>query len=170
MAITSISEGAASSTLDRISSWLGDEAESLLSYTCKGIPKERLMVPGPDHVDQAWGASDRKPQVLVNLQRLYGSGRLAGTGYLSILPVDQGVEHSAAASFVPNPDYFDPDNIVRFAIAAECNAVASTMGVLGAVARKYAHKIPFIAKINHNEMLSYPNTYEQILFGQVEQA
>jgi class I fructose-bisphosphate aldolase len=158
------------STIDRIAEWLGADADAMLGYTCKGIPKERLMLPGPDHVDRAFGASDRKPGVLVNLERLYSHGRLGGTGYLSILPVDQGVEHSAAASFVPNPDYFDPENIIRLAIAAECNAVASTVGVLGAVARRYAHKIPFIAKLNHNELLSYPNSFEQILFGQVEQA
>jgi class I fructose-bisphosphate aldolase len=163
-------DSAAGSSIDRITTLLGAEADSLLGYTCKGITKDRLMLPGPDHVDRAFGASDRKPQVLVNLQRLYGHGRLANTGYLSILPVDQGVEHSAAASFAPNPDYFDPENIIRLAIEAGCNAVASTMGVLGSVSRRYAHKIPFIAKINHNEMLSYPNTYEQILFGQVEQA
>jgi fructose-bisphosphate aldolase, class I len=165
-----ILQSAPGSTIDHITGWLGDEAEAMLGYTCKGITRDRLMLPGPDHVDQAFGASDRKPQVLVNLQRLYGHGRLAGTGYLSILPVDQGVEHSAAASFAPNPDYFDPENIIRLAIEAGCNAVASTMGVLGSVARRYAHKIPFIAKLNHNEMLSYPNTFEQILFGQVEQA
>jgi class I fructose-bisphosphate aldolase len=163
-------EGAAGSGIDRIRGWLGDEAESLLGYTCSGIPRERLMVPGPDHVTQAFGASDRKPPVLCNLERLYGHGRLGGTGYLSILPVDQGVEHSAAASFAPNPDYFDPENIIRLAIESGCNAVASTMGVLGSVARRYAHKIPFIAKINHNELLSYPNSFEQILFGNVEQA
>ncbi len=165
-----IMERTGSGTLDRIVELLGDEAESLLSFTCKGIPKEQLMLPGPDHVSQAWGSSDRKPGVMVNLQRLYGTGRLANTGYLSILPVDQGVEHSAAASFAPNPAYFDPENIVRLAIEAECNAVASTMGVLGSIARKYAHRIPFIAKINHNEMLTYPNQFQQILFGQVEQA
>lgn len=165
-----ITERASGATIDRIGAWLGDEAESLLGFTSKGIGKERLMLPGPDHVDQAFGASDRKPAVLVNLQRLYGHGRLAHTGYLSILPVDQGVEHSAAASFAPNPDYFDPENIVRLAIEAGCNAVASTVGVLGSVARRYAHKLPFIAKINHNEMLTYPNSFEQILFGNVEQA
>jgi class I fructose-bisphosphate aldolase len=156
--------------IDQIVGWLGDEAESLLGYSCKGIPKERLMLPGPDHVDRAWGASDRKPAVLVNLQRLHATGRLAHTGYLSILPVDQGVEHSAASSFAPNPDYFEPENIIRLALESGCNAVASTVGVLGAVARRYAHKIPFIAKLNHNELLSYPNSYEQILFGNVEQA
>ena len=136
----------------------------------KGIPKERLLLPSSDHVDKAWGSSDRSAPVLVNLQRLYGTGRLANTGYLSILPVDQGVEHSAAASFAPNLDFFAPENIVELAIEAECNAVASTIGVLGAVARKYAHKIPFIAKINHNELLTYPNKFDQILFGSVEQA
>jgi class I fructose-bisphosphate aldolase len=165
-----IMERTGSSTLDRIVGLLGDEADSLLSFTCKGIPKDQIMVPGPDHVDRAWGSSDRKPQVLVNLQRLYGSGRLANTGYLSILPVDQGVEHSAAASFAPNPIYLEPENIVRLAVEAGCNAVASTMGVLGSVARKWAHKIPFIAKVNHNELLTYPNKFQQILFGQVEQA
>jgi class I fructose-bisphosphate aldolase len=159
-----------SGTLDRIAGWLGGEAESLLSYTCKGISKDQLMLPGPDHVDRAWGASDRKAPVLVNLQRLYGTGRLGNTGYMSILPVDQGVEHSAAASFAPNLDYMAPEKIVEFALEAECNAVASTVGVLGAVARKYAHRIPFIAKINHNELLTYPNKFSQILFGSVQQA
>jgi fructose-bisphosphate aldolase, class I len=163
-------ERVGSSTLNRIVEHLGEEADSLLSYTCKGIPKERLTLPGPDHIDRAWGQSDRKPQVLVNLQRLHGSGRLAHTGYLSVLPVDQGVEHSGAASFAPNPDYFDPENIVKLAIEAGCNAVASTVGVLGQVARKYVHKIPFIVKINHNELMTYPNKFAQILFGQVEQA
>ena len=158
------------SALDRIVELLGDEADNLLSYTCKGITKDQLMLPGPDHVDRAWANSDRKPGVLVNLQRLYGSGRLAHTGYLSILPVDQGVEHSGAASFAPNPIYFEPENIVRLAVEAGCNAVASTVGVLGSVARKWAHKIPFIVKINHNELLTYPNQFQQILFAQVEQA
>jgi class I fructose-bisphosphate aldolase len=160
----------AGSAIEKIQGWLGEEAESLLSYTCKGISKEHLMVPSSDHVSEAWGASDRKPAVLVNLERLYGTGRLARTGYLSILPVDQGIEHSAAASFAPNPAYFDPENIVKLAIEGGCNAVASTLGVLGAVARRYAHKIPFIVKINHNELLTYPNKFEQILFAQVEQA
>jgi class I fructose-bisphosphate aldolase len=163
-------ERVAGSSIDRITESLGSEAEGLLSYTCKGMPKEQLMLPGPDHVERAWGSSDRKPGVLVNLQRLYGTGRLANTGYLSILPVDQGIEHSGAASFAPNPEFFDPENIVRLAIEGGCNAVASTMGVLGALSRKYAHKIPFIAKINHNELLTYPNQFSQILFGQVEQA
>jgi class I fructose-bisphosphate aldolase len=157
-------------SLDRIADLLGDEADSLLSYTCRGIPKERLTLPSPDHVRRSWGDSDRKPTVLVNLQRIYGTGRLAGTGYLSILPVDQGVEHSGAASFAPNLEYFDPENIVRLAVESQCNAVASTVAVLGAVARKYAHKIPFIAKLNHNELLTYPNGHQQILFAQVKQA
>ena len=156
--------------IDRIVQLLGEESENLLSFTCKGITKEHLTLPGPDHTDRAWGLSDRKPGVLVNLERLHGHGRLAGTGYLSILPVDQGIEHSAAASFAPNPIYMDPENIIKLAIEGNCNAVASTVGALGSVARKYAHKIPFIAKINHNEMLTYPNSYEQILFGSVEQA
>ena len=158
------------STIERIEEILGKEAESLLSYTCKGVPKDQLILPGPDHVDRAWASSDRKACVLVNLQRLYDHGRLASTGFLSILPVDQGVEHSGAASFAPNPIYFAPEKIVELAIEAGCNAVASTVGVLGAVARKYAHKIPFIAKINHNELLTVPSKYEQILFGSVEQA
>jgi fructose-bisphosphate aldolase, class I len=165
-----VAERVATRPIDRIAALLGDEADSLLSFTCKGIPREQIMVPGADHVDRAWSTSDRKPGVMVNLQRLFGTGRLANTGYLSILPVDQGIEHSAAASFAPNPAYFDPENIVKLAIEAGCNAVASTMGVLGSVARKYAHKIPFIAKINHNELLTYPNQFQQILFGQVEQA
>jgi fructose-bisphosphate aldolase, class I len=157
-------------TIDRIVSLLGDEADNLLNFTCKGIPKEQITLPSPEHVEKVWSQSDRKPQVLVNLQRLYGTGRLANTGYLSILPVDQGIEHSAAASFAPAPAYFDPENIVRLALESQCNAVASTMGVLGILARKYAHRIPFIAKINHNELMTYPNKFEQILFGQVEQA
>ena len=157
-------------TIDGIVGHLGADADDLLSFTCKGIPKEMLTLPGPDYIDRAFSLSDRKTQVLVNLGRLYGSGRLANTGYLSILPVDQGIEHSAAASFAPNPIYMEPENIVKLAIEGGCNAVASTVGVLGAVARKYAHKIPFIAKINHNELLTYPNKAEQILFGSVEQA
>jgi len=168
--MATLTERIGSSSLDRIVGFLGDDADGLLSYVCKGIRKEQLVLPGPDHTDRAWGLSDRKPQVLVNLQRLHGTGRLANTGYLSILPVDQGVEHSGAASFAPNPEYFDPENIVRLAIEGGCNAVASTLGVLGSVARKYAHKIPFIVKINHNELLTYPNKFQQILFGQVEQA
>jgi len=156
--------------IDRITELLGDEAEGLLTHTCKGIPKASLHLPGADHIDRCFGVSDRKPTVLVNLARLYNSGRLAGSGYLSILPVDQGIEHSAAASFAPNPEYFDPENIVRLAIEGGCNGVASTLGVLGSISRKYAHKIPFVVKINHNEMLTYPNRYKQVLFAQVEQA
>jgi class I fructose-bisphosphate aldolase len=159
-----------STTIDNVAEMLGDEAESLLTHTCVGVPKETLQLPGSDHIDRVFGTSDRKPTVLVNLNRLYDHGRLAGTGYLSILPVDQGIEHSAAASFAPNPAYFDPENIVRLAIDGGCNAVASTLGVLGLMSRKYAHRIPFVVKINHNELLTYPNRYKQILFAQVEQA
>lgn len=149
---------------------LGDEADSLLQHQCSGINREALQVPGPDFVDRVLVASDRNPRVLASVQRLFSAGRLGGSGYLSILPVDQGIEHSAGASFAPNPDYFDPENIVRLAIEGGCNAVASTFGVLGMVARKYAHKIPFIVKLNHNELISYPNSYDQIMFGQVGQA
>lgn len=149
---------------------LGADADSLLHHTCVGVPKESIHLPGPDFVDRIWKDSDRNPRVLVNMQRIYGHGRLAHTGYMSILPVDQGIEHSAGASFAPNPIYFDPENIVKLAIEGGCNAVASTLGVLGSVARKYAHHIPFIVKINHNELLTYPNKYEQILFGSVDQA
>ncbi len=156
--------------IKKIQSLLGAEADDLLSYKCTGFPKESLHLPGPDFIDRVWVGSDRPPGVLRSLAALFGHGRLAGTGYLSILPVDQGVEHSAAASFAPNPIYFDPENIVKLAIEGGCNAVASTLGVLGAVSRKYAHKIPFIVKINHNEMLSYPNFYDQTLFADVEQA
>ncbi len=147
---------------------LGNEAESLLKHQPK-ISRERLHLPGPDFVDRVWLGSDRSPSVLRNLQLLLNGGRLGGTGYLSILPVDQGIEHSAGASFAPNPDYFDPENIVKLAIAGGCNAVASTLGVLGACSRKYAHKVPFILKINHNEFLSYPNSYDQIQFASVKQ-
>ncbi len=149
---------------------LGPQARTLLDFNRPRIPRERLHLPGPDFIDRVWAGSDRSPRVLVNLQRLFQHGRLAGTGYLSILPVDQGVEHSAGASFAPNPDYFDPENILRLALEGGCNAVASSFGVLGAVARRYAHKIPFIVKINHNELLSYPNRYDQILFGTVREA
>ncbi len=149
---------------------LGDEAQSLLEHRCETIPKDMLHLPGPDFVDRIFTPTDRKPAVLVNLQRLFGHGRLGGTGYLSILPVDQGVEHSAAASFAPNPIYFDPEKIVELAIEGGCNGVASTLGVLGSVARKYAHKIPFVVKINHNELLTYPAKYDQILFASVQQA
>ena len=160
----------AATAIDRIAEHLGDEAEKLLSFTCQGVRKEHLQLPGPDHIDRCFVAGDRKPGVLVNLHRLHYTGRLAGTGYLSILPVDQGIEHSAAASFAPNPEYMDPENIVRLAIEGGCNGVASTLGVLGSVARKYAHKIPFIVKLNHNELLTFPNQFSQILFAQVEQA
>ncbi len=148
---------------------LGDEAKDLLEYKAK-FPKEKLHLPGPDFVDRVLYHTDRPPAVLRNLQMVFNHGRLAGTGYLSILPVDQGIEHSAGSAFAPNPDYFDPENIVKLAIEGGCNAVTSTLGVLGAVARKYAHKIPFILKINHNELLTYPNKYDQILFASVEQA
>jgi class I fructose-bisphosphate aldolase len=149
---------------------LGDEAEQLLTHTSKGIPKEDLVLPGPDFVDRVVVGTDRSPQVLRNLTQLFGSGRLAGTGYVSILPVDQGIEHSAAASFAPNPRYFDPLNIVELALEGGCNAVASTFGVLAAASRRYAHRIPFIVKLNHNELLTYPNQFDQIMFGSVDQA
>lgn len=152
-----------------IESILGEEAEDLLTYKAK-VHSDLLHLPGSDFVDRVWLDSDRNPQVIRSIQTLYSSGRLAYTGYLSILPVDQGIEHSAGASFAPNPIYFDPENIVRLAIAGGCNAVATTLGVLGAVSRKYAHKIPFIAKINHNELLTFPNQFDQIMFGDVEQA
>ncbi|BAY27723.1 fructose-bisphosphate aldolase [Calothrix sp. NIES-2100] len=152
-----------------IESFLGKEAEDLLTYKAK-VSQDLLHLPGPDFIDRVWLNSDRNPQVLRNLQQLYSTGRLANTGYLSILPVDQGIEHSAGASFAPNPIYFDPENIVRLAIAGGCNAVATTLGVLGSVARKYAHKIPFIVKLNHNELLTFPNQFDQILFADVEQA
>jgi len=152
-----------------IADWLGPEAEDLLTYKAK-VSQQLLHLPGADFVDRVFLQSDRNPQVLRNLQQLYSTGRLANTGYISILPVDQGIEHSAAASFAPNPIYFDSENIIRLAIAAGCNAVATTLGVLGSVSRKYAHKIPFILKINHNELLTYPNQHDQILFASVEQA
>jgi class I fructose-bisphosphate aldolase len=154
----------------KIQSSLGDQAESLLSHTCKTVDKSQLHLPGPDFVDRVWMPTDRPVTVLRNLQALFDHGRLGGTGYLSILPVDQGIEHSAGASFAPNPIYFDPASIVELAIEGGCNAVASTLGVLGAVARKYAHKIPFILKFNHNELLSYPNKHDQIFFASIEQA
>jgi class I fructose-bisphosphate aldolase len=149
---------------------LGDEAEDLLTHESQTIPKEKLHLPSPTYVDDMLGGSDRNPRVLRSLQTLLDNGRLGGTGYLSILPVDQGVEHSGGASFAPNPDYFDPEKIVELAIEGGCNGVASTFGVLGSVARKYAHKIPFIVKINHNELMTYPNEYNQIMFGSVERA
>lgn len=154
----------------RIADILGDEADSLLNHRSSAIPKDTLHLPGSDFVDRVWAASDRSPRVLRSMQSLYGHGRLGGTGYVSILPVDQGIEHSAGASFAPNPVYFDPENIVRLAMEGGCNGVASTYGVLGAVARKYAHRIPFILKFNHNELLSYPNQYDQIPFAQVQHA
>lgn len=152
-----------------IESWLGKEAKDLLTYKAK-VSRELLHLPGADFLDRVFIQSDRSPQVLRSLQQLYSSGRLANTGYLSILPVDQGIEHSAAASFAPNPIYFDSENILRLAIAAGCNAVATTLGVLGSVSRKYAHKIPFILKLNHNELLTFPNQFDQIMFASVEQA
>jgi len=153
-----------------IKNYLGAEADSLLNHTCKTVSKDLLHLPGPDFVDRIHLGSDRNPRVLANLQRLYGTGRLANTGYLSILPVDQGIEHSAGASFAKNPLYFDPENIVKLAIEGGCNAVASTFGVLGSVARKYAHRIPFLVKINHNELLTYPNQHKEILFGTIDEA
>jgi class I fructose-bisphosphate aldolase len=156
--------------IDKIAELLGNDADTLLHHTCKTIPKERLYLPGPDSVSEVFGQSDRPPQVLCSLEQIHNHGRLAGTGYVSILPIDQGIEHSAGASFAKNPDYFDPANIVELAIEGGCNAVASTFGVLGAVARKYAHKIPFIVKINHNELLTYPNKFDQVMFGTVKEA
>jgi class I fructose-bisphosphate aldolase len=157
-------------TLKTIEEHLGQGGKSLLDHRCKGIPKEDLHLPGPDFVDRVWAASDRPNPVLRSLEQLFSHGRLAGTGYMSILPVDQGIEHSAGASFAKNPTYFDPEGIVKLAIEGGCNAVASTLGVLGAVSRKYAHKIPFLVKINHNEFLTYPNKFDQIMFASVKQA
>jgi class I fructose-bisphosphate aldolase len=157
-------------SIDRIEELLGQEAESLLAHKCRGISREQLQVPSPTHLDDVFGISDRKPRVLGSLARIRDHGRLAGTGYLSILPVDQGIEHSGAASFAPNPAYFDPENIVKLAVEGGCNAVASTLGVLGVVSRRYAHRIPFVVKLNHNEMLTYPNDYRQTLYAQVEQS
>ena len=154
----------------KVETYLGAKAESLLGFKSPKIAKERLHLPGPDFVDRIYAASDRNIRVLTNLQRMFGHGRLGRTGYLSILPVDQGIEHSAGASFAKNPDYFDAANIVKLAVEGNCNAVASTFGVLGAVARKYAHKIPFIVKLNHNELLTYPNKADQIFFGTVKEA
>lgn len=154
----------------KIQEILGADAEGLLGHVSKTISKDTLHLPGGDFVDRVVSQSDRTPAVLRSMQTLFGGGRLAGTGYVSILPVDQGIEHSAGASFAPNPQYFDPENIVRLAMEGGCNAVASTYGVLGSVARKYAHKIPFIVKINHNELLTYPNAFDQVMFGTIEQA
>ena len=160
----------ATATLSTVEQYLGAKADSLLSFKSPKISKERLHLPGPDFIDRIYALSDRNLRVLNNLHRLFNTGRLAGTGYMSILPVDQGIEHSAAASFAKNPDYFDGENIVKLAVEGGCNAVASTFGVLGSVARKYAHRIPFIVKINHNELLTYPNQANQILFGTVQEA
>lgn len=156
--------------LASIETLLGKEAESLLGHQCTTIPRDLLQLPGADFVDRVVAVSDRSPVVMRNLQAMYGHGRLAGTGYLSLLPVDQGIEHSAGASFAPNPLYFDPENIVRLAIEGGCNAVASTLGVLGAVSRRYAHRIPFLVKLNHNELLTYPPVYDQTPFASVQQA
>jgi fructose-bisphosphate aldolase, class I len=160
----------ATATLSTVEQYLGAKAESLLGFKNPKISKDRLHLPGPDFIDRIYASSDRNIRVLNNLHRLFFNGRLSGTGYMSILPVDQGIEHSAGASFAKNPDYFDGENIVKLAIEGSCNAVASTFGVLGSVARKYAHKIPFIVKINHNELLTYPNQFNQILFGTVQEA
>ncbi|MFC2133403.1 class I fructose-bisphosphate aldolase [Bacteroidota bacterium] len=155
--------------IKKIKEYLGKEADELLNYKAK-FPKDQLQLPGPDFVDRVFAQTDRTPNTLRNLQSIYNTGRLAGTGYLSILPVDQGIEHSGGASFAPNPIYFDPEKIVELAIEGGCNACASTLGVLGMVSRKYAHKIPFIVKLNHNELLTYPNTFDQIMFADVDQA
>jgi len=160
----------ATTSIDKIAELLGDQADSLLNHVSTTIPKESLTLPSPAYIDQTYATSDRPPQVLRSLQQMLDHGRLAGTGYLSILPVDQGIEHSAGASFAPNPEYFDPLKIVELAIEGGCNAVASTFGVLGMASRKYAHKIPFMVKINHNELLTYPNKFEQVMFGQIKQA
>ncbi len=156
--------------INKIEEYLGDKAKDLLGHECKTISKDQLHLPGPDYVDRIFGPTDRNQRVLNNLNWIFNTGRLSGTGYVSILPVDQGIEHSAGASFAKNPIYFDPENIVKLAIEGGCNAVASTFGVLGMVSRKYAHKIPFIVKINHNELLTYPNKFDQIMFGTVEEA
>lgn len=159
----------AGTNIDRIVELLGDQADNLLNHKPK-VSKDEILLPGPDYVSKSYGNSDRSPRVLRSLQEILGTGRLAKTGYVSILPVDQGIEHSAGASFAPNPVYFDPENIVKLAIEGGCNAVASTFGVLGAVARKYAHRIPFVVKINHNEFLSLPNRYDQVMFGSIKRA
>lgn len=156
--------------LSKIQEYLGADADMLLNHTCNTISKNDIHLPGGDFIDRVWLYSDRNPNVLRSLQSLFDHGRLSGSGYLSILPVDQGIEHSAGASFAPNPMYFDPENIVKLAMEGGCNAVASTFGVLGSVARKYAHRIPFIVKINHNELLTYPNQFDQVMFGTVDQA
>ena len=155
---------------NRIESILGDEAAGLLGHQCRTVPKQNLHLPGPDFIDRVFAQTDRTPRVLAAMQSIFNTGRLGKTGYVSILPVDQGVEHSAGASFAPNPAYFDPENIVKLAVEGGCNAVASTLGVLGACSRKYAHRIPFILKFNHNEFISYPNSYDQIRFASIKQA
>src|ERR1700687_4399180 len=157
-------------SLEKLEEMLGADAQDLLEHKCNTVPKEQLHLPGPDFVDRIWKDSDRPTRVLGSLQSILGHGRLANTGYVSILPVDQGIEHTAGASFAPNPIYFDGAKIVELAVEGGCNAVASTFGVLGAVARKYSHHIPFIVKLNHNELLTYPNKFDQIMFGQVDQA
>ncbi len=157
-------------SIDQITQILGDQADGLLNHQCTTIPKDRLHLPSGDWVDRTFGPSDRNIQALCSLERLFGHGRLGGTGYVSILPVDQGIEHAGGASFAKNPDYFDPANIIELAIEGGCNGVATTYGALGAVARKYAHKIPLILKLNHNELLTMPNTFDQIMFAQIEQA
>jgi class I fructose-bisphosphate aldolase len=156
--------------MTKIADLLGANADSLLNHSCKTISKDLIMLPGADFVNRSFGAGNRSPQVLRSLEDLYSHGRLGGTGYMSILPVDQGIEHSAGASFAPNPIYFDPENVIKLAVEGGCNAVASTYGVLASCARKYAHKIPFIVKLNHNEFLSYPNKFDQIMFGSVDEA
>ena len=160
----------ATASSNKLTTFLGDKAEYLLDHVCGTIDKRSLNLPGPDFVDRVFAQTNRTPQVLRSLQMLYGNGRLANTGYVSILPVDQGIEHSAGASFAPNPMYFDPENIVKLAVEGGCNAVASTFGVLAATSRRYAHRIPFIVKLNHNEFISYPNRYDQIMFGTVKEA
>ena len=160
----------ATASANKLTTFLGDKAEYLLDHVCGTIDKKMLNLPGPDFIDRVFAQTNRPPQVLRSLQMLYGNGRLANSGYLSILPVDQGIEHSAGASFAPNPIYFDPENIVKLAIEGGCNAVASTYGVLAATSRKYAHRIPYIVKLNHNEFISYPNRYDQIMFGTVKEA
>ena len=156
--------------LGKIQEILGKKGDDLLSHTCTTVPKDQLHLPGPDFLDRVMIDTDRKPTVLRNLQTMFGHGRLAGTGHLSILPVDQGIEHAAGASFAPNPIYFDPENIAKLAIEGGCNAIASTLGVLGSISNRYAHKIPFILKFNHNELLTYPATFDQVVFGSMEQA
>ena len=160
----------ATATIDKIAQYLGAEADSLLNHRCETIPRDDLALPGPDFAERVWLDSDRSPQVIRSLQQIYDSGRLGGSGYVSILPVDQGIEHSAGASFAANPAYFDPAKIIELALEGGCNAVASTFGVLGMTARRYAHRIPYLVKVNHNELVTHPNTHEQIMFGTIQQA